>query len=445
MNHIFERIDNKKENYTTYDFTQKENNALKTFFDLAQEFDRIKDFYSLCVAIPKSFFNLEACLYILNPKKQTMALISKTEDCQCRMHDPPPEDVSPSDRPYLTGRDTLVMTIRGKGTLMEELPFQVKDDVLGLLEVYPVNKPNEHRDLFFQKYANRIGFNIHNRLLMEKNIEHLRFIRNLVADIEHNIIVPNMVYKLFLRGLRRKVDKNKELEKLFVEKLSAGQCDERCMKDYLEELSDINEGLTDEVENIEKHYKNMSLFIETLFRKSHFDQGRLSLRTKECNIKKDVVEPQLERYIEQFKRMDIEVDDKFSGLPDAEVITVVDVGLIAQVYANLFSNAVKYTQEIVNGDGNKRKFISYGHEIVKDYFGEGKDGVKFNVFSSGRHIAPDEHERIFEESYRGSNVLHQPGTGHGLSFIKNTVEIHGGVAGYEATKDGNNFYFILPR
>lgn len=445
MNHIFERIDNKKENYTTYDFTQKENNALKTFFDLAQEFDRIKDFYSLCVAIPKSFFNLEACLYILNPKKHTMALISKTEDCQCRMHDPPPEDVSPSDRPYLTGRDTLVMTIRGKGTLMEELPFQVKDDVLGLLEVYPVKKPNEHRDLFFQKYANRIGFNIHNRLLMEKNIEHLRFIRNLVADIEHNIIVPNMVYKLFLRGLRRKVDKNKELEKLFVEKLSAGQCDERCMKDYLEELSDINEGLTDEVENIEKHYKNMSLFIETLFRKSHFDQGRLSLRTKECNIKKDVVEPQLERYIEQFKRMDIEVDDKFSGLPDAEVITVVDVGLIAQVYANLFSNAVKYTQEIVNGDGNKRKFISYGHEIVKDYFGEGKDGVKFNVFSSGPHIAPDEHERIFEESYRGSNVLHQPGTGHGLSFIKNTVEIHGGVAGYEATKDGNNFYFILPR
>lgn len=445
MNHIFERIDNKKENYTTYDFTQKENNALKTFFDLAQEFDRIKDFYSLCVAIPKSFFNLEACLYILNPKKHTMALISKTEDCKCKMHDPPPEDVSPSDRPYLTGRDTLVMTIRGKGTLMEELPFQVKDDVLGLLEVYPVKKPNEHRDLFFQKYANRIGFNIHNRLLMEKNIEHLRFIRNLVADIEHNIIVPNMVYKLFLRGLRRKVDKNKELEKLFVEKLSAGQCDERCMKDYLEELSDINEGLTDEVENIEKHYKNMSLFIETLFRKSHFDQGRLSLRTKECNIKKDVVEPQLERYIEQFKRMDIEVDDKFSGLPDAEVITVVDVGLIAQVYANLFSNAVKYTQEIVNGDGNKRKFISYGHEIVKDYFGEGKDGVKFNVFSSGPHIAPDEHERIFEESYRGSNVLHQPGTGHGLSFIKNTVEIHGGVAGYEATKDGNNFYFILPR
>ena len=445
MEHIFNRIEHKKQDYIKYDFGQKENSALKTFFDLAQEFDRIEDFYSLCVAIPKSFFDLEACLYILDPKQDTMALIAKTKDCKCEMYAPPPYDVSPADEPYCTSRDSLIMTIRGKGSLMEELPFQVKDDVLGLLEVYPVQERNEHRELFFQKYANRVGFNIHNRLLMEKNIEHLKFIRSLVADIEHNIIVPNMVYKLFLRGLRRKVDKNKELEKLFVEKLSGGQCDERCMKDYLEELSDINNGMTEEVENLEKHYKNMSLFIETLFRKSHFDQGRLSLRTKECNMKQDVVEPQLERYVEQFKRMGIEIDDNFSGLPEAEVITVVDVGLIAQVYANLFSNAVKYTQEIENGDGRKKKFISYGHEIVKDFFGEGKDGVKLNVFSSGPHLAPAEHERIFDESYRGSNVLHQPGTGHGLSFIKNAVEIHGGVAGYEATKDGNNFYFILPR
>ena len=37
-----------------------------------------------------------------------------------------------------------------------------------------------------------------------------------------------------------------------------------------------------------------------------------------------------------------------------------------------------------------------------------------------------------------------PGTGHGLAFVKQVVEIHGGVAGYEATEEGNNFYFILP-
>jgi K+-sensing histidine kinase KdpD len=239
--------------------------------------------------------------------------------------------------------------------------------------------------------------------------------------------------------------KNIEMEKVFTEKSSAGMCDEACMRNFIKELSDINQGLTTELENIEKHYKNMSLFIETLFRKSHFDQGRLTPRTKPCNMLKDVVQPQLERYVEQFKKMGISVNDRLSGIPDAEIITVVDVGLIAQVYANLFSNAVKYTQAVTTVTGETVKYITYGHEIISDYFGKGKDGVKYNVFSTGPHVPPEDSDKLYDEGYRGSNVASQPGTGHGLSFIKNAVEIHGGVAGYEPTQYGNNFYFILPK
>jgi signal transduction histidine kinase len=398
IKYIFERTESKKNDYKVYDFSGKENDALKTFFDLAQEFDAIEDFYNLCVAIPKSFFDKDACLYFIDPDNSGLNQIARTSDCKCELSFPPSSYI----------------------------------------------EPEEHRKLFFQKYANRIGFNLHNRFLVEKNIEHLKFIKTLVADIEHNIIVPNMVYKLFLRGLRRKIEKNIELEGDFVDKSIAGQCDDICMTNYLKELTDINQGLSSELENIEKHYKNMSLFIETLFRKSHFDQGRLIPRTKQCNMKKDVVQPQLDRYMEQMKRMGIEIDDQFSGIPDAEVITVVDIGLMAQVFANLFSNAVKYTQEITTHSGEKKKYLSYGHETIKDYFGEGRDGVKYNVFSSGPHIVENERSKLFEEEYRASNVLNQPGTGHGLSFIKNAVEIHGGIAGYEPTEYGNNFYFILP-
>ncbi len=445
MRYVLERAESKKSDYHWYNFTQKENDALKTFFDLAQEFDSIEDFYNLCVAIPKSFFNLEARLYIVDPKINALTLIARTDDSGYKLNTHPPDDVKPAEQPYYTNKDSLILTIRGKEPLIEELPFEVKDDVLGLLEIYPVKDLGEHGELFFQKYANRIGFNIHNRFLVEKNIEHLKFIRSLVVDIEHNIIVPNMVYKLFLGGLRRKVEKNIELEREFFKKSTAGLCDDACMKNYLEELKDINKGLNEELENIEKHYKNMSLFIETLFRKSHFDQGRLTLRTKPCNMKKDVVRPQLERYLEQFKKLGISIDDRFSGIPDAEIISVVDVGLIAQVYANLFSNALKYTEEVSVDTDERKKYISYGHEIIKGFFGHGRDGVKYNVFSTGTHISPEEREKVFEEEYRGSNVLNQPGTGHGLSFIKNAVEIHGGVVGYEPTKYGNNFYFILPK
>ena len=445
MNYIFERVESKKKDYQRYNFTQKENDALKTYFDLAQELDEIEGFYKLCVAIPKSFFNLEACLYVVDAETNSLSLVSKTGDGDYVLDSPPPEDVHPADKPYYTNREGLVLTIRGKELLIEQLPFKVQDDVLGLLVIYPVRDLTEHRELFFQKYANRIGFNIHNRLLVKKNIEHLKFIRSLVADIEHNIIVPNMVYKLFLRGLKRKIERNIEMEKDFFVKSTSGLCDSECMSNFMKDFADVNQGLAAELQNLEKHYKNMSLFIETLFRKSHFDQGRLTVRTKPCNMKKDVVLPQLERYIDQLKRMGISIDDRFSGLPDSETITVVDVGLIAQVYANLFSNAVKYTREIVTETGEEKKYISYGREVIPHFFGPGRDGIKFNVFSTGPHISPEERGRLYDEAYRASNVSNQPGTGHGLSFIKHAVEIHGGLVGYEATKYGNNFYFILPK
>jgi signal transduction histidine kinase len=444
LNAIIKRIEQKKKDYLKYGFTQKESDAFKAFFDLAQEFDSMKDFTLLCVAIPKAFFGLNSCLYLKGPKRKTLSLHAKT-DPEYKLYSPSPKEILPNDGPYYSEKGSLILTIRGKKFLIDQLPFETKDNVLGVLAVYPVKKRNDHFELFFEKYANRIGFNLHNRYLVEKNIEHLKFIRSLVSDIEHNIIVPNMVYKLFLKRCKRLIMENKEIEKILSGYLSEGQGRNVQVEDLFRRLADVNLNLSGELENIEKHYKNMSLFIETLFRRSHFDQGRLVLRTKPCNMKKDVVLPQLERYLERFRDLGIYIDDRLSGIPEKEIINVVDVGLIAQVYANLFSNALRYTEEVTTHEGNKIKHIAYGSETIKDYFGPGKDGVKYNVFNSGFHVAPEERERIFEEGFRGSNSAGKPGTGQGLSFIKNVIELHGGVVGYEPTQYGNNFYFILPK
>jgi signal transduction histidine kinase len=254
-----------------------------------------------------------------------------------------------------------------------------------------------------------------------------------------------MVYKLFLKRCKRLILEHKEIENLFSGYLAEDRTEEINLQKLLEKLIDVNYSLNSELENIEKHYQNMSLFIETLFRRSHFDQGRLVLRTKPCNMNKAVVKPQLERCIERFREMGITIDDRLSGIPDEEVINVVDVGLIAQVYANLFSNALRYTEEVKIHDGEGIKYIAYGSETIDDFFGPGKPGVKYNVFSTGPHIPQEERERIFEEGYRGINAVKKSGTGHGLAFIKNVIELHGGAVGYEATQYGNNFYFILPK
>src|SRR6266498_1974891 len=75
---IIERIEQKKADYSQYNFTQSGSNAFMAFFDLAQEFDDTRDFYLLCVAIPKDFFDLDARLYIIEPRTGGLSLAAKT-------------------------------------------------------------------------------------------------------------------------------------------------------------------------------------------------------------------------------------------------------------------------------------------------------------------------------------------------------------------------------
>jgi signal transduction histidine kinase len=442
--YIVKRIQDKKTDYTKYGFSRVESNALKTFFDLAQEFERIEDVYHVSAAIPKVFFNLDARLYVMDPMQNRLALVSSSQDGQENLGGSPPSHMRPAEHPYFMNA-SMVLTIRGNQVLLEQSPHSSEDDVLGILEVYPCGNLDRHQALFFQKYANRIGFSLHIRFVLQKNIEHVKFIRNLVRDVEHNVIVPNMIYKLFLRRLGGKISKNTEIETLLRQLISAPESKLKAeVGPLLDELTEVNRGLAEEFTNIEKHYQNTSLFLETLLRRSHFDQGRLTLRTKPCNMKKAVLLPQLERFAGRFAEKGIAIDDEYSGIPDEDTISVVDIGLMAQVYANLFSNALKYTEEVIIANGERSKYVAYGRQRLKDYFGPGKDGIKYNVFTTGPHISSEDRAHIFKEGYRGSSASKTPGTGHGLTFVKNAVEIHGGVASYEATQYGNNFYFIMP-
>ena len=440
---VFERIVQKKQDYIDYSFSSAESSALTTFFDLSQEFDSLDDFYALCVGIPKIFFGLDACLYMMHEKLERFALAAKTTDDR-KEGDAPGAEIRVEADPYLTEQNSLILSIKGREVLMGQLPFKTVNNIIGILELLPFPRYSPHRMFYFRKYANRIGYNLHNKFLALKNEQHLRFIRVLVADIEHNVIVPNMIYRLYLRQLNGRIQQAEQLEARIAQgKLKPGN--ELNIQRLHDELSDATRGLRAEYEHIERHYSNMSLFLETLLRRSHFDHGRLILRTKICNLKKEVLDPQLERYHEQLAARGIAIDDRFSGIPDEETISVVDVGLIAQVYANFFSNAVKYTEAVTTEHGEKKKYISYGREILANYFGEGKDGIKYNVFSTGSHLSDEDQARIFQEGGRAVNAVDRPGSGHGLAFVRNAVEIHGGVVGYEPTHLGNNFFFILPK
>ena len=128
---IRNRIESKKQDYINYDFTYAENSALTTFFDLAQEFENIEDFYSLCVWIPNIFFKLDARLYLIDPKLQGMVLVAKTEDNGYALLSHPPDYIVPSKIPYVV-QNSLVLPIRGNRFLIDQLPFKTTDEVISL-------------------------------------------------------------------------------------------------------------------------------------------------------------------------------------------------------------------------------------------------------------------------------------------------------------------------
>jgi signal transduction histidine kinase len=449
LTRIFSRVADKKRDYARYHFSTEQDSVLKTFFDLAQEFDSLEDLYRVCVAVPKAHFRLDTNLYVSDERRQELVLVcTSTEGYLGSPAKLPPAVIKPAKQAFIEN-ESFFTPIFGKMVMAEVENTEEQQELLGMLEIRPGSGLTTSEQLFFQKYANRIGYSLDNRILTQRNIEHLSFINSLVADIEHNVIVPNMAFRLFLRRLQGKIRKNREIESMLGEKCKelaeGGTLDHDWQERVMAELQEVNRGLEEEFNNIDNHNRNISLFVESLFRRSHFQEGRFIPQKRLCNFRKEIIEPQLERFRERFSSKGIAIDDRLGGVPDESVLAVVDVGLISQVYANLFSNAFKYARVAQDVDGAEKKIIAYGQEILKDYFGAGRDGVKFNVFNTGPHIPFEERERIFKHGYRGAQAGGEPGTGHGLSFVKRAVEIHEGVVGYEPTPLGNNFYFILPK
>lgn len=447
--YIFSRVEDKKQDYVRYDFSNVQDSALKTFLDLAQEFETLEDLYRVCVAVPKTHFGLDTNLYLMDNKSEALVLVcTSKEGYQGSPDKLSPPSIKPRNEAFIEN-NSLFTPIFGKTATQDVGASTKKQALLGMLQVTPGSNLSESEKFYFQKFANRIGYSIFNRILKQRNVEHLKFIESLVADIEHNVIVPNMAFRLFLRRLEAKIRKNREIESVLQEKCSelaeGGTLDHFWQERVMAELQEVNRGLEDEYSNIERHNRNISLFVESLFRRSHFKEGRFVPHKRLCKFKQEIIDPQLERFKENFHSRGIAIDVHQGGVPDESLVAVADVGLISQVYANLFSNALKYTRTVHDGEGNPRTFVAFGQEVLKDYFGSGQDGIKFNVFSTGQHIPPDERDRIFEEGYRGVDAGGVPGTGHGLSFVKRAVEMHDGVVGYEPTPLGNNVYFILPR
>ncbi|MEW6223380.1 MAG: GAF domain-containing sensor histidine kinase [Chloroflexota bacterium] len=108
-----------------------------------------------------------------------------------------------------------------------------------------------------------------------------------------------------------------------------------------------------------------------------------------------------------------------------------DPDRLVQVVINLVSNAVKFTPA-----------GAVHVAVARD-----GDGVRVAVADSGRGIAPEDRERIFEPFRQASDTVpDEPrGTGLGLPISRQIVEAHGGTMGLESAPGaGSTFWFRIP-
>jgi signal transduction histidine kinase len=128
------------------------------------------------------------------------------------------------------------------------------------------------------------------------------------------------------------------------------------------------------------------------------------------------------------ERKNIQISVSASPIP----YVMADVEKLSQVFGNLISNAIKYTEKegkitiTVERQGN---------------------GARVSVADTGVGIAPEDLPKIFVKFYQASNAskVATKGTGLGLALVKAFVEGHGGQVSVTSTVgEGSTFCVDLP-
>lgn len=168
--------------------------------------------------------------------------------------------------------------------------------------------------------------------------------------------------------------------------------------------------------------------VDDLLEVSRISRNKVQLRLEDVPLR-DVVTSAIESVAPLLnkRRHTLDVD-----LPDEPVMLRADPTRLAQIFANLLNNAVKFTDD--GGHITMRASIS-------------ADQLEVHIQDNGCGIAPDMLQPIFDMFTQTSSLEGgRSGLGIGLTLVKALVELHGGsVRAYsEGLGQGSEFVLQLP-
>lgn len=210
---------------------------------------------------------------------------------------------------------------------------------------------------------------------------------------------------------------------------------------------DLNERQSDRVEKILRNGQALLALINNILDLSKIEAGRMDFTFQHVALS-DVVENVAPEFTAAAAAKGLQLE--ISMAPDLYAVYG-DAQRIQQILHNLLSNAVKFTPqgsvrlEVFNAQVKN----GYSRALTLPAPGWLKDGnwVILRVTDTGIGIAPEDHERIFDEFRQldSSATREFGGTGLGLAITRKLVALHSGAIWLtSAPGQGSTFYVALP-
>jgi signal transduction histidine kinase len=231
------------------------------------------------------------------------------------------------------------------------------------------------------------------------------------------------------KALKEEAEKEKEFISLTSHQLYTPISIIRGFSSMLENdsLGKLTEKQKDAVGKIYNNSKRMVSLISELLAVSRIQNETFKIKPEKTDISKIATEVISE--INQTKNKDsVKLETEFEHLEPV----FLDPDKIRQVFYNLISNAIKYTQT--------------GRIVLK--ITQDEKNTNFSIIDEGAGIREEDKDKIFQPFFRGKNILEldNKGTGLGLYISKMIVEGSGGKISFTSKeKEGTTFYFNLPR
>jgi DNA-binding response OmpR family regulator/nitrogen-specific signal transduction histidine kinase len=194
------------------------------------------------------------------------------------------------------------------------------------------------------------------------------------------------------------------------------------------------------LENIEKNAKRLLFLINQLLEFRKIESGLMKLKTSKGNIVNF-----LNGIKESFNNLARKKNIEFNVVVKGNIPEIwFDAEKIEKILFNIISNAFKYTDDggIINIEvkvtelsDSRQKRISVSYLEIK-------------IIDTGRGIAPEEIDQVFDRFYQGDNDKFKPNvdsSGIGLAYTKRLVELHhGSIQASSELGKGSVFSLKLP-